>query len=251
MKKYLPLFVFFVWMAALVLLLLDNNFQLFLKPSFKGLVAASLVISFLLFIGLACHIIQSNNATDHKYSWLNGIILLIPVLFMFFGGQNTLGEYAMQKRSLAASVVREKSPAAEKSPVEKEISLKIVTPEREEKNKNADSNKDISISTLIREFDRFDGRQVSIQGLYATTVSSHDELSAVFRYLVTCCVADAQPVGVFVSSDIGSHIKNNQWVRAAGQVELRNMDGFDVIFMDAKILQPIEQPDKKAVYLYY
>ena len=248
MKKFLPLFVFFVWMLALVWLFLDNNFQHFLKPSFKGLVAASLVISFILFAGLATHIIQSDKGTGHKYSWLNGLILLIPVVFIFFGGQNTLGEYAMQKRSLAASVVQEKSKAEEKSPLEEIKPLNTIEQEAQE---SFDPDKDISISTLVREFDRFDGKQVSIQGLYATTISGHEELSAVFRYLVTCCVADAQPVGVFVSSDAAPQIKNNQWVRAVGQVELRKMDGFDVIFMDAKNLEPLEQPDKKAVYIYY
>ncbi len=225
-------------------LLWDDNFQFFLKPSFKILVIAGLVFSVSLWGGLAVHLFQSKHTGTVKHSWINGLILVLPVLFIFPAGQNTLGEYAMQKRSMAGSAVQ-KAERATSDQVPSNPLTAIPAYDTE-----AGQDNDISISTLIREFDRFGGKQVSIQGLFARNVSGHDELSAVFRYLITCCVADAMPVGVFVSSGAAEGIENNQWVRAEGKVELRKMDGFDVIFMDAANLQSLELPDKKAVYLY-
>lgn len=243
-RKFLPLTAFSIWMITFSWLLWDDNFQFFLKPSFKGLVIAGLVFSVSLWIGLAVHMFSSKHPGTVKHSWINGLILVLPVLFIFPAGQNTLGEYAMQKRSMAGSAVQREERATSDQ-VASDPSTAIQAHDTE-----AGQDKDISISTLIREFDRFDGKRVSIQGLFAKNVSGHDELSAVFRYLITCCVADAMPVGVFVSSGAAAGIENNQWVRAEGKVELRKMDGFDVIFMDADNLHPLEIPDKRAVYIY-
>lgn len=238
-RKYLPLAVFLIWLVTLAWLLWDDHFQLFLKPSFKSLVTAGILFSLLLCIGLVVHLFQSKHTGPVKHSWLNGLILLLPVIFIFPAGENTLGEYAMQKRSMAASAVQKQQK---------------ITSDQETLNPSTetatDQDKDISITALIQKFDRFDGKQVSIQGLFAKTISGHDELSAVFRYLITCCAADAQPVGVFISRGTTEGLEDNQWVRAKGKVELRKMDGFDVIFMDADNVEPIEIPDKKSVYLY-
>lgn len=238
-RKYLPLAVFFIWLITLAWLLRDDNFQFFLRPSFKGLVTAGFVFSLILCIGLIVHILQSKHTGPERHSYLNGLILLLPVMFIFPAGQNTLGEYAMQKRSMAASAVQK-----EKNITSDDVFLNPSTQTA------TDQGKDISITTLIQKFDQFDGKQVSIQGLFARTISGHDELSAVFRYLITCCAADAQPVGVFISSGVTQGLENNQWVRVKGEVELRKMDGFDVIFMDTDDVHPLEIPDKKDVYIY-
>lgn len=238
-RKYLPLFVFSIWLMTLSWLLWEDNLQLFLKPSFKGLVTAAFMFSLLLCVGLVAHLFQSKDTGTGKHSWLNGLILLLPVLFIFQAGQGTLGEYAMQKRSMAASAIQKNQIL---NSDENQLNSSI--------EKEANPDKDISITTLIRKFDQFDGKQVSIQGLFAKTVSGHEELSAVFRYLITCCAADAQPVGVFISSGVGKGFENNQWVRVKGQVEIRKMDEFDVIFMNADTLEPLNVPDKKSIYLY-
>lgn len=38
----------------------------------------------------------------------------------------------------------------------------------------------------------------------------------VLRYLVTCCIADARPVGLVVRDTTGGRIKDNQWVTVSG-----------------------------------
>ncbi len=37
-------------------------------------------------------------------------------------------------------------------------------------------NKVIAISSLVRQFNQYDGKQVRIEGLYAETIAGHDEL---------------------------------------------------------------------------
>ena len=43
-------------------------------------------------------------------------------------------------------------------------------------------------------------------------------MAIVFRYFVTCCAADAQPIGLVIKKDNGLKIKNNDWVRITGVV---------------------------------
>ncbi len=116
-------------------------------------------------------------------------------------------------------------------------------------NQNQDLNKVISISSLVRQFDQYDGKQVRIEGLYSDTIEGHDDLSAVFRYFVSCCTIDAQPVGVFMSRSPDAGFKNNDWVRISGRVKKTRMDGYEVIFMELDKMEAAVKPGKDAAYI--
>lgn len=226
-KRYMPLAALTVWSAILAWLIMDGNYQQFLTPSFKGLILTSLVIAPALAAGLVFTGLPRQNL-----SWLKGLILILPVGFILLAGDNTLGEYALRKRGLAPPDLggTESAPA---DPAD-------VT--------DADGN--ISISQLVMQFERFEGQQVQIEGLFADQVAEHDELSAVYRYLITCCAADAQPVGVFIDYNPELDLKNNDWVRVSGRVNQKTLDGYQVIFMAVDEIKGVEKPDKNAAYIY-
>ncbi|MCG8684172.1 MAG: TIGR03943 family protein [Desulfobacterales bacterium] len=229
-RSYLPLLVMAAWSGALVWLLLDDNYQLFLKPTFKGLITASLIICTILCISLVKDILSRDQQV--KPSLIKGLILLLPIGFIFMAGENTLGEYTLRKRSLAAPVLQKD---------DKIIPQTITTTE---------GKQNISISTLIRQYDQFNGKTVQVEGLFAKTVVEHDELSAVFRYFITCCAADAQPVGVFMDSNPDLAIDNNDWVKVSGKVRKVILDGYEVIFMDVDAIEAAEKPGKNAAYIF-
>ena len=226
-KRYMPLAALVIWSAILAWLIMDGNYQLFLTPSFKGLILTSLVIAPALAAGLVFTGLPRQNL-----SWLKGLILILPVGFILMAGDNTLGEYALRKRGMAPpDLGGTESTPADPSDV-------------------TDADGNISISQLVMQFERFEGQQVQIEGLFADRVAEHDELSAVYRYLITCCAADAQPVGVFMDHNPELDLKNNDWVRVSGRVNQKTLDGYQVIFMAVDEIKGVEKPDKNAAYIF-
>ncbi|MCG8637237.1 MAG: TIGR03943 family protein, partial [Desulfobacterales bacterium] len=183
----------------------------------------------------------SSRGRDHL---LKGLILMLPILFIFASGNKTLGNFALSKRSMTPLEVNGPNNT---DPTESRENL---NPDTGEKNLPGTGSPLVSISDLVRQFNTYDGRRISVEGLFSNTVEGHDELSAVFRYFITCCAADAMPVGVFMAGQGAAGIEDNQWVRAAGRVSAREMDGYTVIYMDLEKLEKKEMPSKNAAYLF-
>ena len=222
------------WAATLGYLIYDDNYQFFLAPKFGFLIAAGLVLSLIYAVSLAGKGITKN--ADHT---IKGLALILPILFIYSAGSSTLGNFALSKRTITPIETK----ALETQP--------SVPPLSAESPESADSDLPlVSFSDLIRKWENYDGKRIRVEGLFANTVSGEDSFSVVFRYFISCCVADAMPVGVFIAGQKDSGIKDNDWVIAGGKVQYRKIEGYDVIFMTLENLGKKEKPSKNAVYVY-
>lgn len=108
----------------------------------------------------------------------------------------------------------------------------------------------IRTTNLIRKWEKYEGKRIRVEGLFAKTGSGEDSFSVVFRYVISCCVADALPVDVFIAVQKDSGINDNDGVIAGEKVQYRKIEGYDVIFMTVENLEKKEKPSKNAVYVY-
>ena len=232
--RMLPALVMGVWAGMFAYLLFGERYQLFLKPEFSFLIIGGLTISCLFFPGL----FRSGIPKD-KDTTIKALFLLLPVLFIFSAGESTLGGYALSKRTLVSP-----ETGSTAAPLEKMIQSNPV-PDLSGENPTL-----VSISKLIYEWKSFEGKKVAVEGLFSGQVQGAGELSAVFRYFVTCCAADAQPVGLFLLKPSDKEIQDNAWVRVSGRVSIRKVGAHEMVFMDLESIEPREKPSKHAAYLY-
>ena len=108
----------------------------------------------------------------------------------------------------------------------------------------------VSISKLMRNWNAYDGKRVTVDGVFSKTVVDQEGLSAVFRYFITCCAADAVPVGIFIPQQANTKIKSDDWVRVMGKVHIAKMDEYDVISMELETIEKREKPSKNAAYIF-
>ncbi len=222
------------WAATLGYLIYDDNYQFFLAPKFGFLIAAGLVLSLIYAVSLAGTGINKN--ADHI---IKGLTLVLPILFICSAGGSTLGNFALSKRTV--------TPIETKAPETQPSVSQIST----ESPATADGDFPlVPFSDLIRKWENYEGRRIRVEGMFANTVSGKDTFAVVFRYFISCCVADAMPVGVFMAGQKDSGIKDNEWVIAGGRVQYRKIDGYDVIFMKVESLEKKKKPSKNAVYIY-
>ena len=214
------------WILTLVFLLTDDRFHLFLKPQFGILVHISLWIS----IGFALSLVAFRPPPGVPDSLIKGMMLLVPVVFILTAGDRTLGGFALSKRPLAAPETTGQQAASPKA--------------------EDPQNSDLSILTLVQEWDRYKDTRVTLEGVYYEPREKDETMAVVFRYLVTCCAADALPLGVFMKNQGVGEIKDNDWVRVTGVVSQETLDGTAVIFMTPERIEKIPLPSKSAVYLY-
>ncbi|WP_022665989.1 TIGR03943 family putative permease subunit [Desulfospira joergensenii] len=234
-SRILPPLVMAAWAGMFIFLLIGGRYQLFLKPEFGFLVIGGLVISGLFLFGILDRGIPGGRDTGIK-----ALFLLLPILFIFSAGESTLGSYALSKRTLVAP---DSGTPASVEPVSRE----------EEPNplKTPDTGPELTpISQLIFNWDKYKGKSVVLEGLFSGNIEGAPDLAAVYRYFVSCCAADAMPVGVFLARPGEIDIEENQWVRVAGQVTLKQLDGYEMIFMTLENIEIREKPSKNAAYLY-
>lgn len=229
-SRILPPLVLAAWAGMFGFLLIGGRYQLFLKPEFEFLIIGGLVISGLFLFGILGKGIPRGQDTGIK-----ALFLLLPILFIFSAGENTLGSYALSKRTLVAP---ESGMTASRSDV----------PDSQEIPDTASEL--TSISRLIFDWDQYKGKPVVLEGLFSGKIDGAPDMAAVYRYFVTCCAADAMPVGVFLDKPRDLDIAENQWVRVAGQVTVKQVDGYEMIFMSLDRIEVREKPSKNAAYLY-
>lgn len=232
--------VLLIWVAASGFLLLDGHYQLFLSPRFGILIWISLAILCLYTTSLFFY----QPIQPVKDALIKGAVLLMPILFIFSTGDRTLGGYALSKRPLTSPNPLQ-TPQIKESPATPAMPG-TVNPSAEEPT----GDTGLSILKLILEWNTRRGSRVTLEGVYFEPEGKDGNSAVVFRYLVSCCAADAQPLGVVIPRDTTGQITDHDWVRITGVVEESMLRGNQVIFMTPEHIEKKEMPSKSAVYIY-
>jgi putative membrane protein len=70
----------------------------------------------------------------------------------------------------------------------------------------------------------------------------------VVRYVVTCCTADSNGVGLAVSWPRGTALPADSWVRVRGTLGTVTLNGHAEPALDASIVEPVPQPANPYLY---
>ena len=122
-----------------------------------------------------------------------GGFLILPILFIAGTHNAGLGGYALSKRSLGTlppgRSLEEKIQRSDSSlwtmnihdlpPVEK-------------------AEKPVILSRLLRNWSDYEKKQVLTEGIFQAPQDMPEGYAMVFRFYVTCCAADAVPVGIIL-----------------------------------------------------
>ncbi len=105
------------------------------------------------------------------------------------------------------------------------------------------------LTTLELYAQDFAGKELETLGFVYKEPGFASNQFVVARFSVTCCTADASVFGVLVESEGASKWAKDSWVQVRGKLELRKVDGFDMLVLKAARIQPVQAP--KDPYVYY
>ncbi len=108
-----------------------------------------------------------------------------------------------------------------------------------------------TLTTLDLYRDRLEGIQVTISGFVYREEAMAGSRFAVSRFAMNCCSADAMPYGMLVDFPNASHYADDEWVRVTGTMKLGRYNDNEVMTLQARAIERIEEPDTPYVYPNY
>ena len=95
----------------------------------------------------------------------------------------------------------------------------------------------------------FAGKELETMGFVYHQPDFSPEEFVVARFSVSCCTADANVFGILVEDPEAKKWPVDSWVKVRGKLELRSMDGYDMLVLKASQVEKVDAP--KDPYVYY
>lgn len=214
-----------VWAAFLVWLLTFGKSDLIrlLHPRLWWVLSVAVIVLILFLASLVTCFRQTEKKS--LLIELPGIVtLLIPVLYFFIAKDARLDETSLQNRIIQNDngVYQNNLP-----------SFEIF-----DKSKSSD----MSFSRILRDPQKYENHDVEIVCQSFINEKLPENTAMCYRYLITCCAADALPVFFFLSHQDQLKIENDRWVKVKGLLSIIKRD--DMQFPSVKIdtLEYVEEP---------
>jgi putative membrane protein len=220
LKRWLHPIVFGLWTCSLVYLLVTQRYTTFLRPEFGLLLVIALFVS----VGFMIASMPGKRNLSIDFSGVvRALVLLLPILYLMTMPDATLGTNSFKNRFLGPASMVTDRPAGSDLPI-----LGLEKPPGPSLNKEEGGTQERLPETTLLELltnpARYQGQRVSVTGMifHDEKLKLHfGEMNAViYRFLMSCCAADALPLAIAVESDHVSEFENEQWVRIEGTFEL-------------------------------
>lgn len=234
----LPAVVYFAWAYAFLWLLDRGRFMAFLQPALWPLLAGGLALS-LFFLITA---LRRSTPTCHQHrvegaaAWTRTALLLLPILFLIVSYNTGLGGYAYGKRAFDGGPLFPSSMAAIQNP--------------EELPRDPDGTVRPTMLELVVHSNALEGKRVRTQGKVFHGTDVPEDHVRVYRFVIACCAADAQPAAVLVRGEGIPELAHDSWVEVTGVMHQIEIDGITWLRIDADTAETLPTPSPGDQYLF-
>lgn len=182
------------------------------------------------------HGLDHDHDHSHDLSWLGLGILMVPVILGVTVQPRPLGAPALVNREVSAGALTSaKAPSGS--------SLSFVSTDGE---RNI-----LDWLYLFQTSDEpadFDGQQATVTGFVYRDDRFQPSQFMVSRFIVSCCVADAFPVGLIVQWPETADLAEDDWVEVSGRFEKRDFDGYQIPVLVADSITKTQPPPQPYLY---
>jgi putative membrane protein len=245
-KRWIYTLLFGLWTIVLFYLLLTRRYTTFLRPEFGFLLALALFIA----IGFMFSTIIKDRALHVDFSSaLRTVVLLLPILFLFIADP-MLGSLAFKMRFVGNSPIN--LTTLESSPTEEANTIDITPTEPKKTSAQQPPPEEKTILDLFNKPEKYQGKRVIFKGM----IMRDEQLkkyfggrdTAVYRFLITCCAADALPLSISVEADDAKGFTTDQWVQVDGIFHILQVNENPVPLVKPAVIKPIKAP--KMPYMF-
>lgn len=224
--KIFKILILGMWAVFFILLMTigQKHLAYLLNPNLWWLVICAALI-FLVFIAVNCGRATSNRQ-ENSFFWQfpSLIILLIPLFFFFQFKDARFDTDTFRKRSISTAEGFRQSERVVSEP------------------KNQEDSSETSLTELNFNNDKYLGKEVEAVCQTFADDRLPEGIVMCYRYLMTCCAADAMPIFVFIEHSENVVIENDKWIRVKGVLSMKKNSGVEVPLISLDSLEYVEEP---------
>lgn len=171
---------------------------------------------------------------DHGLSRAGLVLVMLPVVLGLLVPARPLGAAAVGNREV--SVGRLSTAAAPRA-------SQVAAPTRAK-----------NLLDWLMAFDQaqdpaaFDGQPANLLGFVYRDSRFGEDSFLLSRFVVSCCVADATPIGLVVRTPAASQLALDQWVQVSGRFQAGAFDGHPMPILVADVITPTVAPNQPYLF---
>lgn len=180
---------------------------------------------------------HAHGGDDHDHgnlSWLGWLIVAIPVVFGLLVRPQPLGASAVSNREVNVSALTSVTAPESDGRINLQVGEKTIV--------------DWLVDFQHQEPAAFVGEEAYIVGFVYRDERFAADSFMVGRFILSCCVADASPVGLIVRWPEAQEFDADQWVEVRGHFEVGNFDGLELPVLVADEIIPVDAPANPYLY---
>lgn len=104
------------------------------------------------------------------------------------------------------------------------------------------------VVAIEQDYAQVYGQEANIVGFVYRDSRFADNQFMAIRFVMTCCVADAMPIGIVIQGDTASDFELDQWVRIKGVFESQQVDGREIPVVVAQSIEPVAEPSQPYLF---
>lgn len=101
---------------------------------------------------------------------------------------------------------------------------------------------DMLFSKILRDHKKYENQDVEIVCQSFVNEELPENTAMCYRYMITCCAADALPAFIFLSHSDEQIIENNKWVKVNGPLSIIKNNEMEFPSVEAKSIEYVEEP---------
>ena len=227
--------LYLAWFLALAGLLPGGAYESFLRPEFGVLLGAAVVV---LLGFLATEMGRPPTPPEPIFGeTIRVLILALPLAYLSIGRGVALDSGAFANRWTGPAGAAGATTAGEPQAA----SATSETAARE-----------ADLVGLCWDSETYEGKEVAVDGMLHHEPEVAQRYGGngwlLYRFVVSCCAADAQPAAVMLTGDMATNWTDDAWVRATGRFTLRPDQPRPVPILELGTLAPMKKP--RNPYLY-
>ena len=249
-RQFLFTGIYIAWWITLLSFVLSGAYRSFIRPSFVVFLWGALVI---LLAFIVSGVMETADRRLRIEDIARGGILLLPLLALWMAYGKPLGSYAYMKKTITA----QQPPPRKASEATRNTATVKPFPQPEHGRDNKPAPLNVTILDLLNRPQEYQGKLIAVEGMamrqetFSKDANSKPEAELpgsfiLFRFLIVCCVADSQPLGLIVDSTKAESVADNDWYRVTGRFSL-NKEKMGVI-SHAAVSRLETPPDPPYLY---
>jgi putative membrane protein len=225
--------LFLVWLIAFG----RSDLGRLLHPRLWWLVVCGAIIFLIFLVRQTIGFARRPTIVDNRWQWPSLLILLLPLLYFsqIPGARFNNDTFKTRSLSTVGDSFQKEEPVGDPGPG---IISAVPT----------DQPGEVGLMKLYTEQEKFLDKEVSVVCQTFVDDRLPENTAMCYRYMITCCAADARPLFIFLQHPETLTIKSDKWIKTQGKMTLIKNQELTVPALVVEAVDYVAEPALPFIY---